>query len=547
MFSRSSICFVVDTELAAGRTWSLPDPFVAFFAFATAAITLLALTVPLLAQDALVVKSEAGLVSGLHEDGVEKFLGIPYAKPPVGELRWKNPVAPDPWTDVRETKKYGKFCAQIKELGDFANSSVDEDCLYLNVFAPDSGQGHPVMFWIHGGATTGMSDSYDGTALAREQKVVVVTINYRLGALGALVHPALDGGGATTHYGLRDQQFAMQWVRNNIQNFGGDPNNVTIFGESTGATDVLFHIISPRAKGLFQRAILQSPARYFTPLVPLADAEEKGKAFAVAVGCSSQTADCLRRLPVEKILAAQGSFGGDCCALLPIDDGQILTMSIYDAIRSGQFNQVPILGVTDHDENRWFQAFFGEVSGKAPVKADEYQASLLATYGDKAKAIEQIYPLDNFGSADEALAAVSSDYGAICQPRSFNIDASKFVPVYTAEFNDPNSPGILPAVSFPLLASHTHEIQYIFAGWRGVYQGKVPDFSPAQAGLAIEMRKVWARFAANGSLPSELPETTRDHDLVISLEPAGIKVINDFAKAHKCDFWNSIRGWRPVE
>lgn len=499
------------------------------------------------ASDRTIVETKSGAVRGLLENDTRRFLGIPYAKPPVGELRWANPVSPDAWTGIREATAFGKVCAQIKELGDFADASTDEDCLHLNVYAPENAQGRPVLFWIHGGATTGRSNDYDGSALAREQGIVVVTINYRFGALGALVHPALDGGGATTHYALRDQQLAMQWVKDNIAAFGGDPDNVTISGESTGATDVLFHIISPAAKGLFHRAILHSPARYFSPLVSLADAEAKGRAFAQAAGCSDQTAECLRKLPIEKILAAQGSFGETCCATLPVDDGHILTSTIKDAIRSGKFNQVPILALTTHDEDRWFQAFFGEANDGPVIQPAEYSAQLAATYGENAKAIEEAYPLKDFDSAGGALAAVSGDYKAICQPRSFNIDASKYVPVFAVEFNDPNSPGILPAVSFPLLASHTHEMQYIFPGWKGVYQGEVKAFTPEQERLAKEMRRIWATFAEKGTLASEFPPVTRESDPVISLEPSGIRVLHDFAKSHKCELWDSIQNWKPVE
>lgn len=516
-------------------------------ALITALLCTLAWVSNVSAQNAPVVQTDSGPVRGLQDGGGERFLGIPYAKPPVGELRWTNPQAPEKWSAVRDATAFGKTCAQVKELGDFADASTDEDCLYLNVYTPSGAKNRPVMFWIHGGATTGMSNAYDGSVLAQEQNVVVVTINYRMGALGGLVHPAFDGAGETTFYGLRDEQFAMQWVQRNIRAFGGDPRNVTIFGESTGATDVLFHLVSPTAKGLFSKVILQSPARYFNPLVSLADAEKTGKKFAEAAGCPSQTAECLRKLPVEAILAAQGSFGTACCAVLPVNDGHVLTASIKEAIRSGNFNRVPVFAVTDRDEDRWFQAFFGELSGQAVLKPGDYSPQLKTLYAADAPAVEKAYPLKEFASTAEALAAVSSDRGAICQPRSFNIDASKFVTVYAGEFNDPDSPGILPAVSFPLGASHTHELQYIFPGWKGVYHGKVAAFTPEQARLAKDMRTLWATFASTGKLPEQFMATTRTQDPVISMQPSGITMIDNFADVHKCGFWNSVRGWTAVE
>lgn len=505
------------------------------------------LVAPALAGEASVVQTTSGQVRGIDDERGRRFLGIPYAKAPVGELRWSNPQPPQSWKGIRAATQFGNVCAQVKELGDFANASTDEDCLYLNVYVPDGAAKRPVMLWIHGGATTGMSDSYDGSVLAREQNVVVVTINYRMGALGGLVHSALDAGGSSTLYGLRDEQFAMQWVQRNITQFGGDPGNVTLFGESTGATDVLLHLVSPAAKGLFHRAILQSPARYFNPLVSLADAEKLGSDFAARAGCPSQSAECLRKLPVQALLKAQGSFGTNCCAVLPVNDGHILTRSIQDAVRSGHFNQVPVLVMTDRDEDRWFQAFFGELAGQAVLSAADYPAQLKTLYPDIAPALEKAYPLNRYGSTAEALAAVSSDRGAICQPRSFSIDASKYVTSYAAEFNDPHSPGILPAVSFPLGASHTHELQYIFPGWKGVYQGDVRAFTPEQATLAKDMRTLWATFAATGELPGEFGNITRTRDQVISLRPTGLKMIDDFSQVHNCDFWNTVRHWTPVQ
>lgn len=499
------------------------------------------------AQSYAVVNTDSGQVRGLEDQGGKKFLGIPYARPPVGELRWTNPQAPERWTGIKDTTAFGKTCAQIKELGDFAEASTDEDCLYLNVYAPSEAKNRPVMFWIHGGATTGASNAYDASVLAQEQNVVVVTINYRMGALGGLVHPALDGGGETTFYGLRDEQFAMQWVQRNIKAFGGDPQNVTLFGESTGATDVLFHLVSPTAKGLFAKIILQSPARYFNPLVSLKAAEQTGKQFAEAAGCASQTAECLRKLPVQTLLAAQGSFGTACCAVLPVNDGHVLTAGIKDAIRSGNFNQVPIFAVTDRDEDRWFQAFFGELGGQPVLKPGDYSSQLKTLYGGDAQAVERAYPLKIFASTGEALATISSDRGAICQPRSFNIDASRFVTVFQAQFNDRNSPGILGPVSFPLGASHTHELQYIFPGWRGVYKGNVARFTPEQARLAKDMRTMWATFASTGKLPEQFTPISRNHDAVISVEPSAIKMIDNFDQVHNCDFWNSMRGWTALE
>ncbi|WP_246039045.1 carboxylesterase/lipase family protein [Peristeroidobacter soli] len=494
------------------------------------------------------VQVESGVIKGVNDGDTLRFLGIPYAKPPVGELRWANPVKPDRWNGVRDATHYASFCPQVKELGDFAAPSTDEDCLYLNVFAPKHARKRPVMVWLHGGGSVGHSNGHDGSALASEQDVVVVTLNFRLGALGDLVHPALDGEGATTLYELRDQQFALKWVKKNIENFGGDPNNVTLFGESTGGAAVQLQVISPTAKGLFHKAIFQSgPSRYFNRAVPLAEARTRGQAFATAVGCPDQTAECLRSVPVSAILEAQGYFATTCCSTFPIVDGHVLTSSVYDAIRSGQFNKVPFLDVTNRDEYRWFVAFT-EISTGHALTPEEYPARLASSFGANAGAVGAAYPLSDFDSPSGALGAAQGDRAYPCQVRNFDIDASKFVRVYAAEFNDPTSPeNVFPAVSFPYLASHTHEIPYIFPLWNGASPNPALPLNRQQEKLAREMRKLWATFAEKGALPSNLPPLTRAKQRVISLEIPRVRVISDFSETHRCELWNSIRSWTPVE
>ncbi len=265
-----------------------------------------------------VVITDKGPIQGVVMPTVRKFLGIPYAAPPVGKLRWRPPQAHARWFTPVKTTKFGNHCPQ--DPSPFGIASVTEDCLFLNVFTPvpkpddrdDSpSRGHPVMVWIHGGALIlWESDDFVPTKLVKEGGVIVVTINYRLGALGFLAHPALSAE-STDHvsgnYGIKDQQFALQWVRRNIAVFGGDPDNVTIFGESAGGLGVLSQLASPRASGLFHRAIVESGA-YELTLPTMADTESQGLAFATSVGCGNQTAECLRSISVETILANQGTI-----------------------------------------------------------------------------------------------------------------------------------------------------------------------------------------------------------------------------------------------
>ncbi|WP_129782402.1 carboxylesterase/lipase family protein [Peristeroidobacter soli] len=493
-----------------------------------------------------VVRTQAGYIKGFVENGAEQFLGVPYAKPPVGELRWANPVALEPWPEVRDATAYASPCPQQKTLGNFSMPSVNEDCLYLNVYVPRRGRKHPVMVWLHGGGSVGHGNGYDGSVLAREQGVLVVTLNHRIGALGDLVHPAFDNGGATTLYELRDQQFALKWIKDNIAVFGGDPDNVTLFGESIGGASIQLHMVSPTAKGLFHKAIFQSgPSRYYHPLVPLAEAEARAKVFATAVGCTDQSAECLRNVPVSAILEAQGSYGGACCATFPVDDGHVLTSTVYEAIRSGQFNRVPFLDVTNRDEHRWFLALT-EVSTSHSIAADEYPARLQAAFGADAAIVQAAYPLSQFDSPSGALAAAQGDRGYPCQVRNFDVDASKYVRVYAAEFNDPTSAeAVLPAVSFPYLSAHTHEIPYIFPGWKGAASDPLPPLNRQQQKLARQMRELWATFAETGEL-RDYPALTKSREAVISLEIPRLRVITDFSETHRCQLWNSIRNWTPV-
>ena len=209
-----------------------------------------------------VVPVATGAVSGMTVGGVNEFLGIPYAAPPVGSLRWQPPQRAASWTGVRQATTYGPNCPQTATP--FGLASTSENCLYLNVYAPAGSPNqmakHPVMVWIHGGGLwLGESQDVDPAALAAKG-TVVITINYRLGALGFLAHPALASspGGSAGDYGFMDQQAALRWVQHNIAQFGGNPNNVTIAGESAGGTSVLAQLVSPAARGLFQRAIVES-------------------------------------------------------------------------------------------------------------------------------------------------------------------------------------------------------------------------------------------------------------------------------------------------
>src|SRR5215467_8281513 len=368
-----------------------------------------------------------GPVRGLANGAVDEFLGIPYAAPPVGALRWQPPQPAASWSGVRDATQFAPHCPQLPSP--FGQGSTSEDCLYLNVFTPShhkTGSHFPVMVWIHGGAlVTGESNDYDPTALAADG-VTVVTINYRLGALGFLAHPALaDANGQSGDYGLMDQQGALRWVQRNIASFGGNPHNVTIFGESAGGLSTLSQVASPQARGLFERAIVESGSYNLTQ-ASLASAEAAGEAFAAKAGCSSQTAACLRSLPVTTILANENTAG-----YTPNINSEVLPRTLGTAFATGNFNRVPVINGTNRDEWRLFVAL-SELAGN-PVTTSNYQSMISSTLGVPpvvAAIIAAKYPLNAFPSPSIALGAVGTDAIFACPALAIDQSVSQFVPTF---------------------------------------------------------------------------------------------------------------------
>ncbi len=486
----------------------------------------------------LVVATTDGAVRGVTTGTAEEFLGIPYAAPPVGPLRWRPPQPAARWPGARDATRFAPHCPQ--PATPFGAASTSEDCLYLNVFRPAAHASgafrRPVMVWIHGGAlVTGESDDYAPATLVRDG-AIVVTINYRLGALGFLAHPALSDqpGGPSGNYGLMDQQAALRWVRDNIGAFGGDPRDVTIFGESAGGLSVLSQLASRAARGLFARAIVESGA-YDLTQAPLATAETAGEAFAANAGCSSQTAACLRGLPVSTILASENTGGYQ-----PDIDGLVLTQSLETAFASGQFNRVPVINGSNHDEWRLFVAL-DELTG-APVTAANYQSMIATTLGVSpavAAAIAARYPLSAFPSPAVALSAVGTDAIFACPALTVDQLVSAYVPTHAYEFNDENAPErFLPPVSFPYGAAHASEIQYLFDLPTAVFGGPL---SPQQQQLADTMTRYWANFAGHGFPFSpgtpRWPRYDNATERVQSLIPPVPQVETDFATSHNCAFW----------
>jgi para-nitrobenzyl esterase len=482
-----------------------------------------------------------GAVRGVADGAVNEFLGIPYAAPPVGALRWQPPQPSVSWSGVRDATQFAPHCPQPPTP--FGQASTSEDCLFLNVFTPrhmQTGSHFPVMVWIHGGAlVTGESNDYDPTQLV-EDGVTVVTINYRLGALGFLAHPALaDANGQSGDYGLMDQQAALRWVQRNIASFGGNPRSVTIFGESAGGLSTLSQVASPQASGLFERAIVESGS-YNLIQASLSTAETAGQAFAAKAGCASQTEACLRSLPVSTILANQNAAG-----YTPNINTEVLPQTLGAAFATGNFNRVPIINGTNRDEWRLFVAL-SELEGN-PVTASNYQSMISSTLGVPAVVAAIIaakYPLSAFPSPSVALGAVGTDAIFACPALTIDRFVSRFVPTFGYEFNDENAPeNFLPPVSFPYGAAHASEIQYLMGLPTAAFPGTL---SAQQQQLATTMKAYWTNFAERGSpSSSDTPFWPLFNTLtqqMQSLTPPTPQTETDFATTHNCAFWTALEG-----
>lgn len=547
-----------------------------------AACSLLLATQPLTTAHATgasgpVVGTANGAVQGLEQNGVNMFLGIPYAAPPVGSLRWQPPRPHGSWTQTLEATNFGGTCAQITELGAFAGpATVNEDCLYLNVFTTGTGVApgrqarlgavkRPVLLWIHGGGLVdGESNDYDASKLAQggpDGPTVVVTINYRLGLLGYFAHPALDHEGHHfANYGLMDQQAALRWIRRNIAAFGGDPNNITIGGQSAGATSTAANVISPQSAGLFQRAIFESGA--LLTVAPLALAETRGTSFATAAGCGSDatpaTAACLRSLPVGQILALQGtaSANGPYVTGL-IVDGKVLPIPADTAWATGDFNRVPIMNGTVKDEGAFTASINEYFNG--PLTAAQYTSLVTATYSAGAGAgggapsypagtaanVLAHYPVSAYANPSLAYVAVGTDPTA-CRARHLNTLVHPWTPVYAYEFSDQNAPWYFPPLSFAHGAAHTIDIQFLFPGFHGGPAGTAYPLSAPEEKLSDKLVAAWTNFMyagnPNGSGLRNWPQYQAPNYPYLSENVPKLSTFTDadFTLEHQCALWDNV-------
>lgn len=454
---------------------------------------------PAFSNDDVVVEAPAGPLHGEISGGVVSFKGIPYALPPIGERRWTPPQSHPDWVEMRAAKEFGAACPQMKSRTGSIYATplpkIDEDCLFLNVWAPPNAQNAPVFVWIHGGSLVSGAGSlpmYDGAKLAREQGMIVVSINYRLGVLGYFAHPELSAESAENisgNYGLQDQILAMKWVRRNIAAFGGNPENVTVAGESAGALSVMLLMTSPKAQGLFDKAIAQSA--YMVSMAPLrghrnghGSAEDAGLSYAKKMG--EDTISALRDIPADDLIERSAQTGFVSFGVI---DDAYLTDQMPAIFDKGQQADVPILAGYNEGEIRSLRFLL------PPAAKDEeaYESAIRAGYGELADDVLKLYPSDTIKAS---MLAMTRDamYGWTAE-RLVRSQTIKGHASYLYLF-DHSYPA---ADRYDLRAFHAMEIPYVF--------GTIYDVDPPwpqvprnreERQLSDEMMQYWASFARDG-------------------------------------------------
>ena len=488
------------------------------------------------------VKVSGGQLQGVVADGVASFKGIPFAAPPVNDLRWKAPQPAKPWTGIRKADVFAPGCIQDPSMSKMmgAPANLSEDCLYLNVWtaAKTAGEKRPVMVWIHGGAFSGGMTSipmFDGTKLA-QKGVVLVSIAYRLGVFGFFAHPELsrESGKGSGTYGIRDMVASLQWVKKNIAKFGGDPSRVTIFGESAGGIAVGMLSAAPPAKGLFQRAISESGGSFAPPRsaneagqnVPtLKLAESNGESFLKKLGAADIKA--ARALTAEQI--QKGVGGGMGAGFWPVADGVYLPGDPYELYEKGRFNDTPVLIGTNSNEGGMFSR-----SGGTPAA---FEKQIRSGYGERADVILKAYPHATDAEAARASADVFREFafawptGAWARLQSQKGNGKAFV--YYFDHRTAASPDG---------ANHGAEIAYVFRIFGG------PGGAPKAEDLALSdlISSYWVNFARSGDpngsgLPQWPAFTENDQKVMYFDGTSGARPIPNLEKLKAYDQYYSWR------
>ncbi|WP_410506917.1 carboxylesterase/lipase family protein [[Mycobacterium] appelbergii] len=491
--------------------------------------------------DPAVVQTTTGALRGTVAADYRLFAGIPYAAPPVGPLRFAKPVAATGWQGERDATRPGPRCVQDPAADPENGRNTSEDCLTLNVWTPPaSGEPRPVMVWIHGGAfVNGSGDVYDSRWLASRGDIIVVTINYRLGTLGFLAHPALGAAGDVGNYGLADQQAALRWVRDNIAAFGGDPEKVTVAGESAGGMSVCDHLVAPGSAGLFRAAILMSPP--CQAQADLATAERDSVEYAAGVGCPdpATAAACLRALPTDDLRKPVWYFNIGSDELTgPVVGTTELPQDPVAEIAGGRAARVPVLIGTNRDEFTLFTALRYLREGQR-FTVEQYPALLAETFGRHAAAVAAHYPIDRYGGVAQAYSAAVTDGEFSCVANRLAGGLAGTDTVYSYEFNDRTAPApdVMQTLPFPVGASHSLELRYLFD------VGGAPPLNPAQQELSASMIAYWSQFVRTGDPAGDGQPAWPPSDeaaKIMSLKLGGPQMMDGFANEHRCPFWAGL-------
>jgi para-nitrobenzyl esterase len=470
-------------------------------------------------RDPGVVKTDAGYVSGLQENGIRVYLGIPFAAPPTGNLRWKPPAPVQPWDGVKETKVYSESPPQPITPDPVTGPLMSEDCLYLNVWTPakSAGEKLPVMVFFYGGAfgeiaPAGYMQVYNGTTLA-EKGVIVVTPNYRLGALGFLAHPLLDSespNNSSGNYGILDQVAALQWVQRNIGAFGGDPSRVTIFGQSAGGESVLIHLVSPQSKGLYHQAIVESgPFWANGPTIDnvhsKADAEQFGEEYAQSLGCSGPDAiQKMRKVSTGDLINATPWPASSwqrthTLHFEPTIDGWLLPDSVDALFGLHRENPVPLMIGTNANDGT-------TLSADANMTVPEYVTFIRNYFGNDADAVLAKYPANSTEEVQLRLAQIMTRYDFADSAKfaaGSMADLDRNTYLYRFSYVIPNQPnGAFHGSETLLLFGLTKEVKA----------------DPVVAGNIVDL---WTRFAKtgdpNGGMNVTWPQYTRAEDRYLDI------------------------------
>lgn len=469
--------------------------------------------------DPLTVVTTEGTLKGIQKNNeLISYLGIPFAAPPVDSLRWKAPTPPAKYTGTYDASFGRSDCVQ----GSATQPSGSEDCLYLNIHRPTPGavplSNAPVMVWVHGGAyITGSGLLYNTEQLAKSQNIVVVSLNYRLGTLGFMAHPALseeETPRRSGNYGILDIQAALKWVQNNIEKFGGNPNNVTAFGISAGGNAMNVLLASPQSAGLFDKVVASSGG-YYRSQPALATAEALGEAAATDFGCSNESsspdskkilASCLRALPISKVLGK--TF------MEPIVDGKVLAETTPEAFKNGRFHKVPVISGSTLDE-------FAYAIGRFTPPATLENYTKLSNFNTPPEMVAEVYSLDRYNTPQQAAGAASVDYFWVCGAFQDLDSITSFVPNgYIYEFAEGNP-------------THGSDLNY--------WLGNLPEGStPNALAISKDMQNRLGAFAKNsdpnyvGALPWPKYEAGTRKTMQFA---SPTNTTTDVFQNHNCPFW----------